>query len=131
MDEFNIQYQGFSPSEFAKTYIRQLMNKVHDEAPSSSTLRVTISKTGQNLFKGFVRISSSAGPFFVMASSDKLTELAHQLLERTRRQLDKWKTRRFSHETLRDSLARMAEAGERPRKRYFYRGKYDDNKQAN
>lgn len=130
MDEFIIQYQGFSPSEFAKTYVRELMTKAYDESPSSSTMRVTISKTGQGLFKGFVRISSHAGPFFVMASSDKLTELSHQLLERTRRQLDKWKTRRFSHETLRDSLFRMEEAEERPRKRYFYRGKYDGHKQA-
>jgi hypothetical protein len=71
------------------------MQKIHDESPASATLRVSLSKIGEHAFKGFIRISSHAGHFFVQASGSGVIDLSHQLLERTRRKLEKWKRRRF------------------------------------
>lgn len=99
IDDLFIQYRGFSPSKFAQTYVEDVMRKLHEEAPSSSLIRVSIARASPKTFKGFVRISSHAGTFFAMGSSTSLIELAHQLLERTRRQLAKWKSRRFAPDT--------------------------------
>lgn len=103
MDDFAIQYQGFSPSQFAQTYVREIVTKVHEEAPSSSHMKVTISKVGDQSFRGLCRISSRAGSFFAIASGSKLTDVANQLLDRMRRQLDKWKTKRFDHQSVQES----------------------------
>jgi hypothetical protein len=43
-----------------------------------------------------VRISSHAGNFFAVASSRSMIELGHKLLERTRKQLGRWKHRRYA-----------------------------------
>lgn len=98
MDDFVIQYHGFSPSRFAQSYIQDLMEKLRDEAPASAALRISITKVDKHAFKGFIRISSQAGSFFAQASSSKLTGVAHRLLERMRRKLDKWKSRRFNRD---------------------------------
>lgn len=95
MDDLLIQYHGFSPSEFARNHVHQQMQKIHDEAPASSTLRTTIHKVSEHSFKGFVRISSHAGHFFVQATSASLIDLTHILSERMRRKLDRWKGKRF------------------------------------
>lgn len=95
MDDLIIQYQGFSPTQFAQNHVRSLMQKIHDESPASSALRVSIAKVGEHAFKGFVKISSQAGQFFIQASGSGLMDLAHLLRERTRRRLEKWKHRRF------------------------------------
>lgn len=95
MEELTIQYRGFSPSQFTQNHVRTLMQKIHDESPASATLRVSLVKMREHAFKGFIRISSHAGHFFVQATSSGVIDLTHQLLERARRKLEKWKRKRF------------------------------------
>jgi hypothetical protein len=40
MDDFIIHFQGFSPSPFSKNYLRDVLLKVHDEAPSTPARQV-------------------------------------------------------------------------------------------
>lgn len=115
MDDFSIQYQGFTPTPVTRTYIQELMFRAHEGAPSASCLRVTISRTGRNSYKGILRISSSAGSFFSIASEQTPLAVAHQLLDRVRRQLDKWKSRRFPHETIRRTPSWGGRNGNEPR----------------
>ena len=95
MEDLVVQYHGFSPSNFVRTYIEDLLRKLHEESPSSSSLRAYVSRS-EGAYKGFVRISSHAGNFFAIASSDGLVDLGHKLTERTRKQLGRWKRQRFS-----------------------------------
>jgi hypothetical protein len=101
MDEFIVQFHGFSPSPYAQMYVRELMEKLHEQAPASSSMRVIFNKTGPHSFKGTLRISSHAGPFFANASGSGLFDVSHELFDRVHRQLDKWKTLRFSHDSIR------------------------------
>jgi hypothetical protein len=101
MEDFAIQYQGFSPSPFAQNYVRDLMAKIHEEAPSASHMKVTISKVDDRAFRGLVRITSHAGSFNAIASGAGFIEVAHELFDRMRRQLEKWKDRRFDRESIR------------------------------
>jgi len=94
MDEITFQYIGFSPSEFVQSYLKELMGRVLEEAPSASCLRVTVSQESENRFSGFVRISSSAAAFFVTASHTRITDLAQLLFQRTQQQLESWKAKR-------------------------------------
>lgn len=128
MDGIQIHYQGFSPSQLTQDSIRQLMQRLYDEAPSMSTLRVTITRVGDDAFKGILRISSNAGPFFSVASGSQLTDVAHQLLERTRRQLDKWKSRRFMRKNGRRSKENPTRLSWNPSSR---RDNYDEQKRLN
>ena len=100
MEDIVIQYNGFSPTEFSKHYIDALMRQVRDEAPATATMRVVISRAGDG-YRGFIRISSTAKPFFAIASGPKLTAVTDQLLERIRKQLSRWKETRFTRETFR------------------------------
>lgn len=105
MDDLIIQYKGFSPTQFTQNHVRTLMQKIHDESPASATMRVSLAKMQEHAFKGFIRISSHAGHFFVQATSSGVMDLTDQLLERARRQLERWKHRRF-HERRRADLAK-------------------------
>jgi hypothetical protein len=98
MDDLQIHYRGFSPSEFPKHYIRCLMEQLRDEAPSAANVRISISKSGENAFCGQIRITSGSGPFVVTASGAKLMNVVHTLLERVRAQLEHWKANRFTGE---------------------------------
>lgn len=104
MDDLIIQYQGFSPAQITQNHVRSLMQKIHDESPASATLRVSLIKSGEHAFKGFIKISSQAGHFFVQATSTGVMDLTDQLLARARRKLEKWKRRRF-HDHRAASLA--------------------------
>ena len=94
MEELSVHYHGFSPSSAAESAINGIMRELLEESPSSASLRATISKDGE-AYKGIVTISSHAGRFFAIGSSESLVELGHMLTARMRRQLDRWKSRRF------------------------------------
>jgi hypothetical protein len=95
MENSKILFHGFSPSQFARDYVQTLMDKIRDEAPSGANVRMQIKRVGERTFRGMVTIHSHAGSFFATASHPALIELGHELLERTRRELDKWKSKRF------------------------------------
>ncbi len=95
MEDLIVQYRGFSPTKHTQDHIRSLMQRIHDESPASASMRVSLAKIGEHAFKGFIKISSHAGHFFVQATGSGVNDLTHQLLDRARRKLEKWKYRRF------------------------------------
>jgi hypothetical protein len=101
MDEFIVQFHGFSPSPYAQTYVRELMEKLYEQAPASASMRVMFNKKSRHTFKGMVRISSQAGSFYANAVGSGLFEVSQELFDRVHRQLDRWKTLRFSHDSIR------------------------------
>ena len=103
MDDFKVRYQGFTPSEFTQAYFKEVLQRLHEEAPSNSYLKATVSKTRDH-YKAVVQINSAAGYFVTAASSSKITDIGHKIVGQLHRQLDHWKTLRRSRETIRDPL---------------------------
>lgn len=100
MDEIHVQYKGFSPSWETQAHVRELLQQLHDEAPTSSVVRAHISRVSDS-FKGIMRITSAAGDFFAIASGRRIGEVTTKLSSRIRRQLMRWKSLRFTNETIR------------------------------
>lgn len=101
MDDCLLKIQGFHPTEFTRSYLNDKISAIHDEAPYGSTLKAVFTRRN-HLFKGVVTIYSSAGKFFAVASGSRLRDVMHKLTEQIRKQLDKWKSQRFEHESLKD-----------------------------
>lgn len=95
LDQVHIRYQGFHPSDFAKSYVQDQFYGIHSEAPYGARMNVSLTRKDHQL-KGIVTIYSSAGRFFAIATGTKLKEVVHQLEVQLRKQFDRWKTQRFS-----------------------------------
>lgn len=104
-DDVVIQYHGFQPTPAARSYVETMMREIHEESPYGATLKASFSRS-KYLFKGTIRISSAAGPFFASASGPGLLEVTKLLLERMRRRLSKWKSKRFRREGLKDLFSK-------------------------
>lgn len=94
MDDMLLRFQGFTPSEFTRTYLSEKLSVIHEAAPYGSTLDANFTRK-DNLFKGVVTIHSAAGKFFAVASGTRVKDVTHKLIEQIRRQLNRWKSRRF------------------------------------
>lgn len=114
MDDLYLKFQGFHPSDFTRSYLNDKMSAIRDEAPYGSNLQATFTRR-DHLFKGVITIYSSAGKFFAVASGTKLKEVTHKLIEQMRKQLDRWKSQRFQHESIQD---------------VFFKSNGDSNKEA-
>ena len=100
MNQFQIRFQGFSPSAFTENYLRQILERIQHEAPASSFIKATFSRS-KEAFKGIIHVRSQAGSFFAIASDRHMTEVGHQVVARLHKQLEKWKQQRRSRETIR------------------------------
>lgn len=106
-DEVLIKYQGFHPSDFTKTFLQGLLSELHEESPSGSTLKADFSRK-DHVFKAVISIHSSAGKFFAVASGRKLREVTDKIIDQIRKQLDRWKSARFEHRSIKN-LPRLDE----------------------
>ncbi len=93
MNDVQIQYQGFHPSEFAEQYLDNLLNQIHDRSPYGSVLRATFTREGERL-KAQVRITSAAGEFFAVARGRRLREVGRKAFGQIHKQLERWKSER-------------------------------------
>lgn len=93
-EERFVKFQGFHPSEYTRSYLDEMMSELYEEAPYGATLQATFTRHNEE-FKGLVRIHSSAGKFFAVASGPRIKDVTHHLVEQIRRQLNKWKSQRF------------------------------------
>jgi hypothetical protein len=100
MEDSKLQFQGFSPPSFVVTYFKDLLEEIRNEAPTWATVKGTVTRTGKH-FRGVVEIRSAAGHFFAAARAERPTALGRKLLVRIRRPLNRWKSTRFTHETIR------------------------------
>ena len=98
-DDIIIKYHGFTPSEFSRPFIENLMQEILDESPYGSQLNATFTKV-DDYYKVILSISSSAGPFFAVAQADYLHEAARKLNSQIHRRLMKWKSKRFRTDTI-------------------------------
>lgn len=102
MDNSSVKFQGFHPSEFTQRYIDEIVSELHEEAPYGSTLKAVFTRKDHQI-KAVVTIHSSAGRFFAVASGTRVRDVSHKIVEQIRKQLSKWKSKRFhEHESLRD-----------------------------
>ncbi len=99
MNEILIQYQGFQPSEFTRSYLDLKLSAIHEQAPKGSIVRAVFKRRSKTL-TGTVRIMSAAGQFFATASGAHLREVTHLLAERVRRRLRRYKTLRHHRRAL-------------------------------
>ncbi len=100
-EDISVKFSGLAPAEFTKTYVQTILREIYEESPYGSTLYASFSKH-DGAIKGVVRINSSAGPFFAVASDENLAEVTRKLTEQLRRRLRKWKSKRFKHESIKN-----------------------------
>ncbi|MBX9767974.1 MAG: hypothetical protein K2X47_11945 [Bdellovibrionales bacterium] len=101
-----VQYHGIHTSDLTKNSIFSLINEIHEEGPSSATVRATFTKTfskstNEKEYRGMVHVHSKAGSFFTAATHENLMEVAERVLCQMRRKMDKWKSNRISRKSLR------------------------------
>ncbi|MBX7232312.1 MAG: hypothetical protein K1X29_09530 [Bdellovibrionales bacterium] len=94
LNNVTLQTQGFHPSELTKSYLQDRLDYLHHAAPSDSIINAFIVKKDK-MFKGRIKVSSSAGSFFATASGQHIREVAKMLTDQIKRQLQKWKTVRL------------------------------------
>jgi hypothetical protein len=94
LSEMTIQYQGFHPSDFTKDYLESMMDEFYSESPYNSFFQAVVSRQN-HMFKVRVRIDSSNGHFFAVASGKQLRDVGHRVTHQIRKQLSRWKTLRF------------------------------------
>lgn len=102
-DDVTLQYQGFTPSPYTREYLPRVIDQLREEAPSKSSIRATVSRIAgreRPVYRGVIRVQSSHGRFFAVASASAIHELGQLLLSRIRKQLGRWKSRRFSSKVL-------------------------------
>jgi ribosome-associated translation inhibitor RaiA len=110
-EDVSIQYHGFHPSEFFRSFVLSKLRDLREEAPDRSALKAAFSRDGR-LLRGMVRIQSVAGSFFAEAEGSRLTEVIRKLISRLRRQLGKWKASRFHEARKWKSFAERRESHE-------------------
>lgn len=97
MEEFTIQYRGFTPANATKQFFQSLIRRIQDDAPDCSFICASFAHD-HGEYKGIININSEAGRFLSFAQTADPKELGVQLYEKLREQLNQWKTRRFMDE---------------------------------
>ena len=99
----HIHYSGLNPSETTKVYVESIIHEIETELPEGARLRVTFSKRN-DVVKGILQVGSNAGPFFSVAASNNLKDVAFKLIHQMRRRIDKWKTKRHDRNGLKKAI---------------------------
>lgn len=96
-----IRYQGFHPSEYTEAYIKELLSEISLEGPNGSSVNAVFTRK-KDVFKGIIKVNSSAGPLFAVVSGTGLKEVSHKLMAQMRKRLDKWKSKRFERTSIKE-----------------------------
>jgi ribosome-associated translation inhibitor RaiA len=100
-EEVIVQYHGIHTSDLTKNSIKALIDEIHEEGPTTATVRAMFTKRAkENDYRGIVHVHSKAGSFFTAATHSNLMEVAEKVLEQMRRQMDKWKSNRIYRATV-------------------------------
>jgi len=94
MSELSIQYQGFHPTAFTQEYLDAKLNHLLERSPYGSNMKAIFQREDEGI-TATVRIMSSAGEFFAIAKGRRLKEVNRRLMNQIRRQLQRWKERRY------------------------------------
>lgn len=90
MNNFTVQFQGFSPSNFTRTYLDSKLMQLHQRAPIGSTLNAMFVRESGGI-KATLRIMSKAGDFFAVARGFNLKDANRRLATQIQKQLKRWK----------------------------------------
>lgn len=104
-NNFSIQYHDLHPSSASKEFIESVLQSIQNELPGGATARATFSLKDK-VVKGMLQVSSYYGPFFSTATAEDLKTVTVKLVDQMRRRLEKFKSKRRSHEGLKDSFRR-------------------------
>ena len=102
MSELSIQYQGFHPSAFTKEYLDSKLNHLLDQSPYGASMKAVFQRDNECI-TATLRIMSSAGEFFAIAKGRRLKDVNRRIMNQVRRQLQRWKERRYggsSHDSI-------------------------------
>lgn len=94
MNEIFVQYQGFHPTEFTRSYLETKLNEIHERAPYGSTLRAVFVRDAKGRIKAQLSVNSVARDFFAVADGRRLRETSRRVLNQIHKQLERWKSER-------------------------------------
>jgi hypothetical protein len=92
-----LEFLGFNPEYELKSFILTIAEKLHLSAPSDSLMKMAIKK-GESSIEASCRIDSQVGTFIAHAVGKNPIRTLHQIEAKIRRQLEKWKRKRFVQE---------------------------------
>lgn len=104
---FSVHYHDFHPSNSTKEYIESILTTVQNELPGGARAKATFF-VKDKVVKGTLQIGSYYGSFFGSAVAGDLHMVTMKLVEQVRRRLKKFKSKRRSHDGLKQSLKRIA-----------------------
>lgn len=93
MNNYSVQFQGFSPSQFTRNYLDLKLSQLQDRAPHGSRLSATFIRESGGI-KATLRIMSHAGDFFAVARGFNLKDANRRLAGQIQKQINRWKSRR-------------------------------------
>ena len=108
---FSVQYHNFNPSSANREFIEGIIQAIQHELPGGATTRATFSLKDK-VIKGMLQVGSYYGPFFSAATSDDLRSVTVKLVAQMRRRLEKFKSKRRSHDGLKESFKHYALSSE-------------------
>jgi hypothetical protein len=97
IEDVNLKFQGFDPSELMSTYLETILRAVHEESPYGSTVKATFTRTNDAIV-GVLNITSVATSFVAKTTGNGLKRVGEELVQQIRGQIDKWKQVRFQLE---------------------------------
>jgi ribosome-associated translation inhibitor RaiA len=99
-----LKFHGFHPTDFTRVYLEDKMSTLQEESPYGAHLTAHLS-WHEHQYKGVITIHSAAGKFEAVASDKRLKDVVEKLFDQIRKQLQKWKSRRFRHESIKDRIS--------------------------
>ena len=93
--DIQIQFKDFDPSESLRHKISLIAEELYFLAPSDSLLKLTVHKL-QKKFKVRIKIASSTGHFGAETEDVNLERATQWVREQVHKQIDRWRSSRFS-----------------------------------
>jgi ribosome-associated translation inhibitor RaiA len=103
--KFTVYFHDFHPSEATKEYIERIIGDIQNELPGGATAKATFSLR-DDVVKGMLQVTSYYGPFFSSETGEDLQKVTLKLVEQVRRRLKKFKSKRRTHDGLKQNLKR-------------------------
>jgi ribosome-associated translation inhibitor RaiA len=99
----SVKYHNFHPSQATKDFIDSVLSDLKQELPGGAFAKATFT-VKDKVVKGMLQVGSHSGPFFSSATADNLHEVTVKLVAKLRRRMEKFKSKRRSHEGLKQSI---------------------------
>lgn len=102
-------YQNLHPSDETRMFVDAIVNEIHLELPKGSKVRATFTAK-DNIVKGVLQAGSHGKPFFAVAASTNVHEIAMTLMSQMRRRLEKYKSKYHRRLSMKDLTNNIEES---------------------